>query len=278
MQRGLLALVFLVACGDDGATVELPECGTCDVNARCVLTGDTAACECDPGYEGDGATCTDIDECVTSNGGCHANATCSNTDGGRSCACNDGFEGTGETCVSSIDITKAGCAVRESEHPGYTNIARDVVLCGSRYTAANIAQACATGWHVCKKTEWTARYPTNRPYGMDPDPIGATIGQYTSWGAPQFLRCGGNVWIPNAPEDTTMPYDGTVCYYDGDEPGNADGADYLPQNNGKFLFDDDGTTVLQGRNAQGNPDCCSWDVMFDAQDAVDGFAVYCCKD
>lgn len=271
-----LALTLVAACGDDSAVMlDLPECAPCDSNARCVLTGDTAACECNPGFSGDGLTCTDTDECATANGGCDTNATCTNEAGYRTCMCNADYEGDGVTCAPRVDIARAGCAVREAEHPGYTNIARDVVLCGSKYTPTDIANACSTNWHVCRKTEWLGRYPTNRSYGMVPDPTPATLGLYTSWGEAQAFRC-NKVWIANAPVETTA-YAGPVCYYPGDVGTNNDGADYLPNNNGKFLFDDDGTTILHGLNGNGDQDCCSWDVSFEATSLTDGFAVYCCR-
>ncbi len=198
-------------------------------------------------------------------------------DGHRNCTCNEGYIGDGDACAPFVDESLAGCAVMQAEHPGYTNIARDVVLCGSLYTPANITTACATGWHVCLEEEWLARYPTDRPYGVtDPDPTLATLGQYTSWGTSQAFRCYGEVWISNAPDEIT-PYDGSVCYYPGDEAGNGDGADYLPQNNGKFLFDDDGTTIMEGLNYMDEQDCCSWDVTWAATLYDSNFAVYCCR-
>ena len=50
------------------------------------------------GYEGDGESCRDIDECAVDNGGCDVNAQCQNTAGSRECRCNDGYAGDGESC------------------------------------------------------------------------------------------------------------------------------------------------------------------------------------
>lgn len=101
-MRSLLLMSFAVfalsACGDIVPTAIDAAPGTCSPacgeNATC--TGNT--CACDTGYEGDGLTCTDVDECMTDNGGCDANAACFNTDGGRNCGCNTGFVGDGLTC------------------------------------------------------------------------------------------------------------------------------------------------------------------------------------
>lgn len=68
--------------------------GACDGNASC----NAGTCECDDGFEGDGMSCTDIDECATGKNTCDADATCTNTDGDYTCACNDGYKGNGMSC------------------------------------------------------------------------------------------------------------------------------------------------------------------------------------
>jgi hypothetical protein len=56
---------------------------------------------CPSGYAGDGWRCSDVNECLSGNGGCHAQAVCSNTPGSRRCACKAGYQGNG--------IGGAGC-------------------------------------------------------------------------------------------------------------------------------------------------------------------------
>ena len=52
---------------------------SCGANAHCEDTGGGPECVCDDGYEGDGTTCTDIDECALGTQRCDENATCSFT-------------------------------------------------------------------------------------------------------------------------------------------------------------------------------------------------------
>ena len=52
----------------------------------------TNTCSCNAGHEGDGETCSDIDDCAVGTDDCDTNADCTNTAGGFSCACHTGYE------------------------------------------------------------------------------------------------------------------------------------------------------------------------------------------
>jgi hypothetical protein len=84
-----------------GTSMGVDPCDSCDANASC----DGEACVCDEGYEGDGTSCTDIDECAGDNE-CAVDATCSNTPGDYDCTCNVGYKGNGETCTDVDECTE----------------------------------------------------------------------------------------------------------------------------------------------------------------------------
>ncbi len=101
----------------------------------CSNTEGSYACECKPGFTGDGINCIgmfengvrvfygekvgyalqyiiiinefvlmiaeDIDECTTNTHDCDLLATCTNTDGSFTCACNEGYTGDGKSCNGS---------------------------------------------------------------------------------------------------------------------------------------------------------------------------------
>jgi hypothetical protein len=80
-------------CDCDGSGI------VCDENATCYNTETGPTCVCNDGWEGDGFTCTDIDECALGTDTCDVNATCTNTPGSYTCACNAGYDGDGYTCT-----------------------------------------------------------------------------------------------------------------------------------------------------------------------------------
>jgi hypothetical protein len=108
----------LDAGGDGGSDVD--ECSTgadnCSANGICTNTPDSFTCSCITGFTGDGVTCTDIDECLTNNGGCDTtpSATCINTVGSRSCACPTNYSGDGigtDGCIlgDACLVNNGGC-------------------------------------------------------------------------------------------------------------------------------------------------------------------------
>ncbi|KAK3753430.1 hypothetical protein RRG08_056322 [Elysia crispata] len=83
----------VMACG--------PRTVTCHAHAFCYVGHDNIyRCKCNPGYEGDGEDCLELDPCEQKmNGGCHQQATCIKlTPTMLKCECNTGWVGDGTFC------------------------------------------------------------------------------------------------------------------------------------------------------------------------------------
>ncbi|KAL0602473.1 Nidogen-2, partial [Plecturocebus cupreus] len=75
---------------------------TCDTTARCHPgTGVDYTCECASGYQGDGRSCVDENECATGFHRCGPNSVCINLPGSYRCECRSGYEFADDryTCI-----------------------------------------------------------------------------------------------------------------------------------------------------------------------------------
>jgi len=91
--------------GDGVSCTNINECelGTpCDPNANCTDTVGSFDCLCNAGYTGNGLVCINIDECEMGTDNCDENADCTDTIGSFSCACNSGYSGDGVNCLSEF--------------------------------------------------------------------------------------------------------------------------------------------------------------------------------
>jgi hypothetical protein len=87
----------------DAAIPEPVQCAdmTCSPYAVCSEDTGTPTCVCAAGYEGDGVTCRNVDECATSTHDCGANASCLDELGSFKCECKLGYEGDGRICTAN---------------------------------------------------------------------------------------------------------------------------------------------------------------------------------
>ncbi|MBN2693327.1 endonuclease/exonuclease/phosphatase family protein [bacterium] len=79
----------------------------CSNNGVCVVENGSAKCNCNSGFDDDGLSCIDINECQLGTDNCDENANCINTTGSFSCECKSGFTGSGLNC-SDIDECQLG--------------------------------------------------------------------------------------------------------------------------------------------------------------------------
>jgi ELWxxDGT repeat protein len=109
-----LGFLVLVAClGLVVGCTAAPSCevdnGGCAVEAACAVAGDTVSCTCKRGFEGDGRTCVDVDECPLMD--CGPNMTCRNAPGSAACECLAGFTPGDEGCVDVDECATNPCQV-----------------------------------------------------------------------------------------------------------------------------------------------------------------------
>jgi len=101
MVKGMVLGALALAVGSCVATDQscAVDNGGCGADAVCTELDGEATCACSSGYEGDGLTCTDVDECVGGTHGCDPLATCVNAEGTFTCECPEGYGGDGTACA-----------------------------------------------------------------------------------------------------------------------------------------------------------------------------------
>ncbi|KAM4607761.1 nidogen-1 [Polymixia lowei] len=110
----------------------------CDTNAVCRPGQSTQfTCECAAGFNGDGRTCYDIDECRETPQICGSHSICNNQPGTFRCECLDGYQfaSDGQTCIEvnrPVDHCEAGshnCDIPERAQCSYTGGSAYICSC-----------------------------------------------------------------------------------------------------------------------------------------------------
>ncbi|MEZ4266442.1 MAG: clostripain-related cysteine peptidase [Myxococcota bacterium] len=189
VQRALgvllaVAMAFsATACGGDGDNGSSDPCAalTCGANAACATAADgTASCACDAGYEGDGTTCTDIDECTTDAHDCDANAACANSAGAFTCACNDGYTGDGKTCTEFVAKTWTVFVYGQADSNISADLADNIQEMSKATLSGDINVVVMVDWNSSLPNSWD-------PICADGETACPNLPEKTQW-----LRIRGN--------------------------------------------------------------------------------------
>ena len=81
-------ILFFSGNLSDLLPLKVNECDTS--NSECINRLGSYECRCNPGYTGDGRSCDDIDECISSP--CGEFGICNNLEASYQCDCKSGFE------------------------------------------------------------------------------------------------------------------------------------------------------------------------------------------
>ena len=150
-----------------GDCQEIDECTlkthNCHADAECTnVIGFTVdnpegySCKCKDGYNGDGKTCGDNDECKDATGALtnycsnKPNSSCVNVPGTANCECNVGYQedATSGECVFTTDCTATKCDnVKNSKCTEVDHPVRGVDADGSLVDDLPYTCECVAGWH-----------------------------------------------------------------------------------------------------------------------------------
>jgi len=108
----------------------------CSTYAECINTPGSFTCKCNVGYNGNGKTCENINEC-SSKSACVSNSVCKDLVGSYECTCRDGFLGSKAKIDPCNDINE--CAL-----PSLNDCDRSHGICVN--TPGSYHCLCENGW------------------------------------------------------------------------------------------------------------------------------------
>ena len=82
--------------------------GDCSIHSICTNTQGSRECECKVGFEGDGLTCQNINECELQTHLCSEFAHCIDINGDYNCQCWIGYSGNGIICENIDECSEVG--------------------------------------------------------------------------------------------------------------------------------------------------------------------------
>ena len=123
---------------------------SCATDGYCINTDGSFGCECKDGYDGDGFTCANIDECATPVDGikCDSNAECTDLTPGFRCDCITGYQGNGfEGECKDLDECNLNTHSCDDESKGSTDRSCQSI----NVHGQNIRKPCQS--QICRNTE-----------------------------------------------------------------------------------------------------------------------------
>lgn len=112
--------------------------------ASCSDTNGSFACTCNAGYDGNGTTCDDVDECAAGTNNCADNnrSSCNNTYGSFTCECSPGWLGDGVECENTNE-----CIPTPYWYFPFPNVSSGSAMCG------NMSANCTADGENCTVAE-----------------------------------------------------------------------------------------------------------------------------
>ncbi|WNG59980.1 hypothetical protein F0U59_38620 [Archangium gephyra] len=192
-----------------GTCADVNECaaGTdnCSENATCTNTVGSFTCACNAGYEGDGVTCTNIDECAASP--CLNGGTCTDGINSYTCACAPTYEGTNcQACSGTLGDCNGnssdGCEV---------NLQSDADSCGACGIVCATGQICSNSTCQAAPTGQVPGTPISSP--ANHNPLAPAVADVNSDGKLDIL-------VANAESGSILLPSGSLSVF----LGNGDGS------------------------------------------------------